>query len=194
MNEWINVKDRLPEYTKAVLALRKDGMLFIGYRPDKSGWCAGDIEFCDRVTSVWSVTHWQPLPEPPEQNDPDGKTVREIIDEAYQTLFSWTNKTNGPEHRCYTCSLWEKYEHKHGKGYCKFLGVGTGEGFGCVCWGPDPPEQEEPENPFRVAKISGLNGYCVQRDPGTEVLWLDDRDTALKVRDWINKVVSTCQP
>ena len=63
-------------------------------------------------------------------------------------------------------------------------------------WMPfsEPPEQKEPEAPFRVAKISGLNGYCVQRDPGTEVLWLDDRDTALKVRDWINKVVSTCQP
>ena len=74
MSEWISVKDRLPEDMGAVLVIvsgtpRKnitlDGAYEFGeYDPDE-GW----------ILEMWpewkdaTVTHWMPLPEPPEEND-----------------------------------------------------------------------------------------------------------------------------
>lgn len=58
-NGWISVKDRLPEPKAMVLAHCTNGrMLTVGYF-DK------DLEYL----KSGRVTHWRPLPEPPESED-----------------------------------------------------------------------------------------------------------------------------
>lgn len=61
MSEWISVKDRLPEPNIRVLC----------YAPSRFGY--GDFDIC--IVYGWKccpdrhygVTHWMPLPEPPEE-------------------------------------------------------------------------------------------------------------------------------
>lgn len=64
-NKWISVDERLPEPGICVLAIEIDlgiitaykkhnGKFWIGYRADSAGG------------SLCEVTHWMPLPEPPE--------------------------------------------------------------------------------------------------------------------------------
>ena len=63
-SEWISVKERLPERFEHVLVYCKKhrGDIFVscGYRYDNTGWYVDGI-----YTTV--VTHWMPLPEPPEE-------------------------------------------------------------------------------------------------------------------------------
>lgn len=81
MSEWISVKDRLPEvagYECLVSAVNCFGQRFVftaftGY--GEPGWWTNDktrmrreIDEADnRLSPVWKVTHWMPLPEPPEE-------------------------------------------------------------------------------------------------------------------------------
>lgn len=58
MNEWISVKDRLPNV--GVIVIIPGGC---GYRTGES-WVSAIGEFRE---INWSVTHWMPLPEPPKQ-------------------------------------------------------------------------------------------------------------------------------
>ena len=58
VQEWISVKDRLPDCADTVLAVDLDGTMstayYVGY------WHGGgDLD-------EYSVTHWMPLPEPPK--------------------------------------------------------------------------------------------------------------------------------
>lgn len=57
---WISVKDRLPEPDTDVLARRATGMEVESYHKEGNGWWTWD------VVNNWRVTHWMPLPEPPE--------------------------------------------------------------------------------------------------------------------------------
>ena len=56
--KWISVKDRLPDCADTVLAVDRDGIrataYYVGY------WHSGG------ELDEYSVTHWMPLPEPPE--------------------------------------------------------------------------------------------------------------------------------
>lgn len=55
---WISVKERMPEDGKNVLAYEGGGFYFLD-------WCCdGDWVVASASTAV--VTHWMPLPEPPE--------------------------------------------------------------------------------------------------------------------------------
>ena len=85
MSEWISVKDRLPEMSEHYQS--EDVLVCIDYRPDDPDTtedtyvsidhvdfnCFGQGEFsCERDDprdgehSPYFVTHWMPLPEPPE--------------------------------------------------------------------------------------------------------------------------------
>ncbi len=60
MSEWISVKDRLPEIDGIYLIIKETGM---GYS-DKVAVCEYGFKYgFDRV----GVTHWMPLPEPPNE-------------------------------------------------------------------------------------------------------------------------------
>lgn len=70
MAEWIRVEDRLPEDEGMLLFCDKDRIVRYGFRRNDSvtelPWCA--IRRNGSTTWHWSthVTHWQPLPEPPQ--------------------------------------------------------------------------------------------------------------------------------
>ena len=63
--EWIRVTDRLPEDFKTVLALCKDGGMFVGRR---TSWHRWEIFTAMKSTRVVNrtVTRWMPLPSPPK--------------------------------------------------------------------------------------------------------------------------------
>lgn len=64
-NSWISVKDRLPEKYKFVLC-HKDGKTRIGYYIGAE-YAKGVAAFADQSHAhSFGVTHWMPLPEPPE--------------------------------------------------------------------------------------------------------------------------------
>lgn len=61
VQQWISVKDRLPEDEKKVLCILDDGFLCI------LEWCSWDWLWNDghNVYAEKDVTHWMPLPQPP---------------------------------------------------------------------------------------------------------------------------------
>lgn len=65
MNEWINIKDKMPKKFENVLAANKRGKQ---YDIDKAWWNGSCF---DRSTKkpYKNVTHWMPLPNPPTDNN-----------------------------------------------------------------------------------------------------------------------------
>ena len=68
VQEWISVKDRLPEAYNLVLAVCKSGKIFVGEYVDL-GWrtlwrIKTARDSTKEITQI--VTHWMPLPEPPK--------------------------------------------------------------------------------------------------------------------------------
>ena len=75
-NNWINVKDKLPEFDKEVLTYRKSvgkneswEIIDIGYLSYKTIG-SNNYEYLEWVvsesTKVDTITHWMYLPKPPE--------------------------------------------------------------------------------------------------------------------------------
>ena len=62
--EWISVKDRLPERLDVVIV--QGGIAY--YLPDEEAWMTITGERWPGRPIVWNVTHWMPLPEPPEES------------------------------------------------------------------------------------------------------------------------------
>ena len=69
VQEWISVKDRLPEPETDVIAFAGDYIDILSYRYDRRG----NLAFMYMDDSGWwherirpSVTHWMPLPQPPK--------------------------------------------------------------------------------------------------------------------------------
>ena len=64
---WIPVTERLPEDLQTVLVVRKDGgiycWMYSACSPTDEVWCD---EYANAF-SVYDVTHWIPLPEPPKE-------------------------------------------------------------------------------------------------------------------------------
>lgn len=66
MGEWIRVDDRLPENGEDVLVYQKGGVH--GGRDMDIEYLQGDGYWSDQ--GLFSgITHWMPLPKPPEVND-----------------------------------------------------------------------------------------------------------------------------
>ena len=70
MSEWISVKDKLPEDREKVLIFRKlDKEMHIArFNYKYACWFPADSDFngsCGYY-NFSTVTHWQPLPEPPK--------------------------------------------------------------------------------------------------------------------------------
>lgn len=64
MSEWIKCSDRLPEANKAVLAFRLGAIVGFYMKPDGLWYQDG---FCIKQHNGFDdVTHWMPLPAPPE--------------------------------------------------------------------------------------------------------------------------------
>ena len=60
MSEWISVESKIPYAGDRVLLLSEDGM-YVGWRTIDGYSRDGDLD----NFAVFSVTHWMPLPEPP---------------------------------------------------------------------------------------------------------------------------------
>ena len=71
--QWISVKDRLPDYDTYTLWCREDGFMFIAEIDHDCTWSIfKDIyerpaPFLDEHEVVAKITHWMPLPEPPKE-------------------------------------------------------------------------------------------------------------------------------
>lgn len=61
--KWISVEERLPEEKESVFVHYVDGWMTIAFLLDGKWYQSG------RGTSWLSVTHWMPLPEPPEEGE-----------------------------------------------------------------------------------------------------------------------------
>ena len=59
VQEWISVKDRLPEGGEIVIICTEKGFVY-------AGELIGDTWFLDNDSWTTNVTHWMPLPQPPK--------------------------------------------------------------------------------------------------------------------------------
>ena len=61
VNQWISVKDRLPENDVEVMLYDTDCGIVLGWYDKEIGDFAADF-----ISPLDAVTHWQPLPEKPQ--------------------------------------------------------------------------------------------------------------------------------
>lgn len=75
MPQWISVEDRLPPYewenkalmaTEEVLVINEDGQMFVGYF---KVWKYEGSYMFDDGSDHDDITHWLPLPKPPEEDE-----------------------------------------------------------------------------------------------------------------------------
>ncbi len=60
-NEWVSVEERLPEPTYCVLVYTTDYSIEVDARGSDGEWMSHE------------VTHWMPLPAPPDRRPPEGE-------------------------------------------------------------------------------------------------------------------------
>ena len=66
VQEWISVDDRLPDYFTSVLVwCPGNKCIYAAYRNARQEWYTFDDTIAGHVV-VNMVTHWMPMPEPPE--------------------------------------------------------------------------------------------------------------------------------
>ena len=73
-NEWVSVEDRLPDYSDGMVLLTDGNIVQTGYRNwlFRMDWLPG--VYCPKQRpsgGEMRVTHWLPLPEPPERKSED---------------------------------------------------------------------------------------------------------------------------
>ena len=62
VQQWISVKDRLPEKTSLCIA-SKYNVPFLAW------WTGNDWRFANTANIVDGITHWMPLPQPPKNGE-----------------------------------------------------------------------------------------------------------------------------
>jgi hypothetical protein len=69
--QWISVKDRLPETNKLVLCVGAKGGMFLGEILFKNPVAGSEIYhfFVPNARQGRSATHWMPLPQPPKEEE-----------------------------------------------------------------------------------------------------------------------------
>ena len=68
VDRWISVKDRLPEEQQCILAYEKDyGVMWGDYQGIKYSQPVWIVRKQGLIIRTTEVTHWQPLPEPPNE-------------------------------------------------------------------------------------------------------------------------------
>ena len=70
MTEWTSVKDRLPEQMKKVLATVEYDFNGKHYRNLKIAYYDGNGKWEPLSRQTDEITHWMPLPDPPEDLQP----------------------------------------------------------------------------------------------------------------------------
>lgn len=72
VNQWISVKDRLPEEDDEYLAVVDGVIMEVGYTPKQKGlicvWSTCDADGFKPLPDD-AVTHWMSMPEPPKNSD-----------------------------------------------------------------------------------------------------------------------------
>lgn len=70
VNQWISVKDRLPDESCECLGVVDGEVMEVGYSPKQRGlicvWSTCDADGFKPLSDD-AVTHWMPLPEPPNK-------------------------------------------------------------------------------------------------------------------------------
>ena len=67
VQEWISVKDKLPDYFTSVLVwCPGNKCIYAAYRNARQEWYTFDDTIAGHVV-VNMVTHWMPMPQPPER-------------------------------------------------------------------------------------------------------------------------------
>ena len=70
--KWIPVSERLPEDEELVLIICKNGAMFVGYCgkqycDQERRWRIKTALNSTKLLNLGRVTHWMPLPKPPEE-------------------------------------------------------------------------------------------------------------------------------
>jgi hypothetical protein len=60
---WISVYERLPENEQMVLTIDAEGEMQVCFY--ETAW-KGIFQQCHGLVKIYNITHWMPLPEPPE--------------------------------------------------------------------------------------------------------------------------------
>lgn len=60
---WISVDERLPENEQMVLTIDTEGEMQVCFY--ETAW-EGIFQQCHGLVKIYNITHWMPLPEPPE--------------------------------------------------------------------------------------------------------------------------------
>ena len=67
VQEWISVKDRLPEESGMYIVTANDGhaqrVSFVLWQKKNRMWSLNGAR------SYWRITHWQPMPQPPKEGE-----------------------------------------------------------------------------------------------------------------------------
>ena len=70
VQEWISVKDRLPEYEGSYIVYTERGSVYANHFYTEKRFASGyvrEAQWSRRGTA--KVTHWQPMPQPGKEND-----------------------------------------------------------------------------------------------------------------------------
>lgn len=66
MSQWVKCSERMPEETDDIIVACSDGIVMSGISyHHRKGFYIAALEY-DSDEPVTDVTHWRPLPEPPE--------------------------------------------------------------------------------------------------------------------------------